>query len=92
MNGDQDMSRFEEARIDPMAVWVARADRLRQAAPGLRTPRRFARFRRVRSAAWRWWRGENGLRALAELDDDQLSNLSETGQQLRREARRARAR
>jgi hypothetical protein len=30
------------------------------------------------------------LRALAELDDDQLSDLSETGQRLRREARRRR--
>jgi uncharacterized protein YjiS (DUF1127 family) len=40
----------------------------------------------------RWWRGDDkNRRALAELDDDQLSNLSDIGRQIRREARRARA-
>ena len=38
----------------------------------------------------RWWRDRNeSRRALAALDDDELSNLSEPGLQLRREARRA---
>ena len=41
------------------------------------------------SAAWRRWHGDGkSLRALAELDDGQLSNLSETGRRLRCEARR----
>ncbi|MDF3063107.1 MAG: hypothetical protein K0S06_3216 [Microvirga sp.] len=34
---------------------------------------------------------EKSLRVLAELDEDQLSNLSETGLSLRRDARRAAA-
>ncbi len=37
----------------------------------------------------RWRSGEDkNRRALAELDDDELSNLSELGLQVRREARR----
>jgi uncharacterized protein YjiS (DUF1127 family) len=40
----------------------------------------------------RWWPGaDKNRRALAELNDDQLSNLSDIGRQIRREARRARA-
>ena len=41
----------------------------------------------------RWWSGsDNSRRSLAALDDDQLSNLSEIGRQIRREERRARSR
>ena len=41
---------------------------------------------RVRSL-WRRWHGEDNLRALADLDAGQLSDLSEAGQRLRRQAR-----
>ena len=41
----------------------------------------------------RWWLDcDKSRRALAALDDDQLSNLSIIGRQLRREARQARNR
>jgi uncharacterized protein YjiS (DUF1127 family) len=41
----------------------------------------------------RWWLGGDKSRhALAELDDDELSNLSDIGRQIRREERRARKR
>jgi uncharacterized protein YjiS (DUF1127 family) len=37
----------------------------------------------------RWWAGRDlNRQALAELDDDQLSDLSDLGRQVRREARR----
>jgi uncharacterized protein YjiS (DUF1127 family) len=39
----------------------------------------------------RWPGTDNNRRALAELDDDQLSNLSDIGRSVRREARRERA-
>jgi hypothetical protein len=46
-------------------------------------------FRRPKGRAWR---GEDkSLRALSELGDDQLVNLSETGQPLWRKVRRERA-
>ena len=36
----------------------------------------------------RWWRERNtGRRALAQVDDDHLSELSELGRQVRREER-----
>jgi uncharacterized protein YjiS (DUF1127 family) len=39
----------------------------------------------------RWWLDrDKSRRALAALDDDQLSNLSDIGRQIRREARQAR--
>jgi uncharacterized protein YjiS (DUF1127 family) len=38
----------------------------------------------------RWRGGDPSLDALVRLDDDQIHNLSETGQRLRREARRPR--
>jgi hypothetical protein len=38
-----------------------------------------------------WWRSHNeSRRALAELDDSEIGNLSELGRKLRREERRAR--
>jgi hypothetical protein len=41
-----------------------------------------------RLAAPRWWRDRNsGRRALARVDDDDLSELSELGRQIRREER-----
>ena len=41
----------------------------------------------------RWWLDrDKSRRALAALNDDQLSNLSDIGRQIRREARRARNR
>jgi hypothetical protein len=44
----------------------------------------------------RWWlerdKGRIALAALAALDDDQLSNLSEIGCKMRRDARRGRCR
>jgi hypothetical protein len=47
-----------------------------------------------RSSRWgflrRWWGEDKCLQALANLDDDQLSNLSEFGQQLRLKALRRR--
>jgi hypothetical protein len=44
---------------------------------------------RAAFTTWHSWFGaDQSLRALAELDDDQLSNLSESGQQLWRKARR----
>ena len=46
-------------------------------------------FCRTKGRAWR--REDESLRALADLGDDQLVNLSETGQQLWRKVRRERA-
>jgi hypothetical protein len=41
----------------------------------------------------RWWLDrDKSRRALAALDDDKLSNLSDLGRQIRREARQARER
>ena len=38
----------------------------------------------------RWWLGRDCIRlALAEFDDDQLSNLSDVGRQVRREERQS---
>jgi uncharacterized protein YjiS (DUF1127 family) len=46
-------------------------------------------FLHVVADIWREWHGnERCVRALAALDDDDLPNLSEAGQTLRREARR----
>jgi hypothetical protein len=40
------------------------------------------------SQLWRRWHGRpDALRALAEIPDDELRNLSEAGQRMRREAR-----
>jgi hypothetical protein len=38
----------------------------------------------------RWWSEDRCMQALANLDDDQLSDLSELGQKLRRKALRRR--
>jgi uncharacterized protein YjiS (DUF1127 family) len=38
--------------------------------------------------ARRWMRRDQGLRALAEVDDDHVSDLSEIGRRVRREERR----
>jgi uncharacterized protein YjiS (DUF1127 family) len=49
-----------------------------------------ARIDSTASKARPWWSGRDmSRRALAELDDDQLNNLSDTGRQVRRDARRA---
>jgi hypothetical protein len=54
-----------------------------------RTFRRIARFAHVWSEIWRQWHSnEKCIRALVELDDDDLHHLSEAGRRLRREARR----
>ena len=54
-----------------------------------RTPGQIARFTRIAAEIWREWHSnEKCMRALAELDDDDLHNLSEAGRRLRREARR----
>jgi hypothetical protein len=40
------------------------------------------------SRLWRRWRGRpDALRALADIPDDELKNLSEAGQRMRHEAR-----
>jgi hypothetical protein len=57
---------------------------------GLVSARRPLGLMRTAWANWRAWREDKSLRALAELDDDHLSSLSEAGQRLRREARWAR--
>ena len=50
---------------------------------------RMARVGGTISNIRRWWPGRDlNRQALAELDDDQLSNLSDLGRQVRREARR----
>jgi hypothetical protein len=55
---------------------------------------RLLALRSERRASWHvlpagFGTDEKALRVLAELEDDELSDLSETGQQLRREARRS---
>ena len=58
---------------------------------GLRIATRPGELLRLGRAKWRAWRGEDKcLRALAEVSDDQLRDLSEAGQALRRQARRQR--
>jgi hypothetical protein len=65
---------------------------LPRASLGLCIASRPGELMRRGRAKWRAWRGEDKcLRALVEVGDDQLSDLSEAGQQLRREARRQRA-
>ena len=63
-------------------------------APAAALPRRAAAapLNQMGSKIKRWWLGaDENRRALAELGDDQLCNLSEIGLQVRREARRERA-
>ena len=65
---------------------------LPRASLGLRIVTRPGELLRFGRAKWRGWRGDDEcLRALAEVGDDQLSDLSEAGQWLRREARWQRA-
>lgn len=51
------------------------------------TNKPFWAFKPIESKRWRR-PGDRSLDALARLDDSELSSLSETGQRLRREARR----
>ena len=54
---------------------------------GWQPSRWLSRFSPWRSGL-RWWRERNrGRRAVAQVDDDQLSDLSELGRQVRREER-----
>jgi hypothetical protein len=63
----------------------------RRAASGLRKMLAwFARLRCIGLRLW-LWRGGDCLRALADLDEDQVCNLSEFGRRMRLEARMARA-
>jgi uncharacterized protein YjiS (DUF1127 family) len=58
-----------------------------RAAGGGRFSRLAGQFHRLAGRAPRWTRAEDGRRALAEVDDDHLSDLSEIGRQVRREER-----
>jgi hypothetical protein len=59
------------------------------AAPATRqTGRASTRAWSAISQLWRQWRGgADAKRALADIPDDELRNLSEAGQRMRREAR-----
>ena len=65
---------------------------LPRASFGLRMATWPGELLRLGRAKWRAWRGEDKcLRALAEVGDDQLSDLIEAGRELRRQARWQRA-
>jgi hypothetical protein len=91
MENGSNIFRLVPARDAANRRSTAIPDPYRRAASGLRQVLAwFACLRCIGSRLW-LWRGGDGLRALADLDEDQVCNLSEFGRRMRLEARMARA-
>jgi hypothetical protein len=86
-------SQLDEARTDSIGrPAISRSERYQAVGP-LRWITRPALIMREGLLRLRcWWVQDRCMQALANLDDEQLSDLSEVGQRLRRKALRQRPR